>query len=254
MQRRTDLFAEGLLCRSVTVAARKCAGELLPEFFSVVIAFLGDFGFQKAAMTAAFRLDFFGLENEPDGWRFVRYAQHFVKVAKGDGGIEIGLAGGDAFGFQLLKGFGRVFQNSIEALLVHAEIDEGLGVLAKDGRGSEGGMDFRMAWIDLTLGAIVAERQHAVFEGAHSVETPLGVDNRLGELAFREGFRSEIDEEFVGERLVSGEIFGGQDYDAGRQAVAKCVQAGDLLPGLGTRPCTLLGVAAIGFYLDDIQR
>jgi hypothetical protein len=42
-------------------------GESLAELLAVVVAFLGDFGFQEAAMAAAFVLDFFGLENEPGG-------------------------------------------------------------------------------------------------------------------------------------------------------------------------------------------
>ena len=75
------------------------------ELFPVVVAILGDFGFQKTAMTAAFSLDFLSRKNEPSGEGFIRDAQHFVHVAEGDGGVEIGLAGGDALGFQILKGF-----------------------------------------------------------------------------------------------------------------------------------------------------
>jgi hypothetical protein len=47
----------------------------------------------------------------------------------------------------------------------------------------------------------MAEGQHAVFEGAHAVETPLSVDDGLGALALGESFGSETDEEFVGEFL-----------------------------------------------------
>jgi hypothetical protein len=108
-------------------------GESLAESFSVVVAVLGDFGFQKAAMAAAFSLDFFGLENEPgrgaDRCRIVWFAQHFVQVVQSDGGVEIGLAGGDALGFHVLQGFGGGGQDSVETLLVHGEIHEGLGVL-----------------------------------------------------------------------------------------------------------------------------
>jgi hypothetical protein len=35
-------------------------------------AFLGDLGFQKTAPTAAFGLDFFGLENQPAVWECSR--------------------------------------------------------------------------------------------------------------------------------------------------------------------------------------
>src|ERR1039458_1193970 len=97
---------------------------LLAEFFAVVIAILGDFGFEEEAMTAAFGLDFFGRENEPGGRRFVGDAEHLVEVALFAGAIEIGLAGGEAFGFQILTGLGSVLQHSVKALFVHAEIYE----------------------------------------------------------------------------------------------------------------------------------
>jgi hypothetical protein len=80
-------------------------GEALVELRPVVMAFLGDFGFQKKALTAVFGLDFFGLENEPVCLRFGWYTLHFVEVVQGDGGVEIGLAGGDAPGFHVLQGF-----------------------------------------------------------------------------------------------------------------------------------------------------
>jgi hypothetical protein len=51
---------------------------LLAEFFPVVMAFLGDFGFEE--MAAAFGLDFFGSENEPGRRRFAGQAKHFVQV------------------------------------------------------------------------------------------------------------------------------------------------------------------------------
>src|SRR5579872_7063940 len=54
----------------------------------------GDFGFPKAAMMAAFGLDFLGLENEPGRQMFVRHALHFVQVPEGGSGLEFGLAGG----------------------------------------------------------------------------------------------------------------------------------------------------------------
>jgi hypothetical protein len=75
----------------------------------------------------------------------------------------------------------------------------------------------------------------------------------LVELAFGEGFGGETEEEFVGEFPVSGEVLGGQDYDAGGPAVAQCVEAGSLLSSFAGRSCTLLSVAAVGFYLDDVE-
>src|SRR5580698_5798887 len=109
-------------------------------------------------------------------------------------------------------------------------------MLAPDGGGREGGVDFRMPIVGLAVRPEVAESEHAVFEGAHAVETPLSVDYGLRELALGEGFGSEIEDEFSGEALVSGEILGGQNDDAGREAVAQRVQAGGLLTDLGTRP------------------
>jgi hypothetical protein len=112
----------------------------------------------------------------------------------------------------------------------------------------EGGVDFGMARVDSAFRAIVAESQHAVLQGAHTVETPLSVDDSLSALALGEGFGGEIDEEFFGEALVGGEVFGGQDYDARGEAVAQSVQAGSFLADLGARARTLLGIAAIGFF------
>jgi hypothetical protein len=80
----------------------------------------------------------------------------------------------------------------------------------------------------------------------------LSVDDGLGALALGEGFGSQIDEEFIGKACVSGEVLGGQNDDAGGETVAQRVQAGGLLTDLGTRPRTLLGVAAVGFYLNDV--
>src|ERR1019366_9591049 len=108
-----------------------------------------------------------------------------------------------------------------------------------------------MAWVDFALLAEVAERQHAVFDGANPVQSPLGVNDGLGVRALGEGFGGEIDEKFGGELLVSGEILGGEDYDARGEAVAQSVQTGGLLPGVCTRTRTLLSIAAVGFYLDD---
>jgi hypothetical protein len=51
----------------------------------------------------------------------------------------------------------------------------------------------------------VAEGQHAFFDGANAVETPLGVDDGLSALALGESLGSRTGEEFVGERFVGGE-------------------------------------------------
>src|ERR1700733_657176 len=113
---------------------RKARIEVLAEFFAVVLAFFGDFGFEKAADAAGFGFDFFGRKNEPICWWVIcwrgRVPQHFVHAVEGDSSVESGLAGGCASGFQVFEGLCRVRQDSVEALFVHAEVDEGLGVPA----------------------------------------------------------------------------------------------------------------------------
>jgi hypothetical protein len=133
------------------------------------------------------------------------------------------------------------------------EVHESLGTLEKDGSGGESGVDFRMAVIELACRAVVAEGEHAFFEGTYAVETPLGIDDGLGALAFREGVGRETGEIFVGEFPVSVEVFGGQNDDAGGEAVAQSVQAGGLLASLTFRPRALLSVAAVGLHLDGVK-
>jgi hypothetical protein len=169
-----------------TCETRACPpfAELLAESFAVVIAFLGDFGFLKTAMTAAFCLDFYRLGNEPACCRFGWHAMHLVEVVQCDGG----------------------FQDAVEALFLHAQIHEGLGMFPKDGCQLSGGMDFRVTRVDLAFGVVVSKCKHAVFEGAHAVKTPLSVDDGLGELAFREGLGSEIEKKIFGEALIGCEV------------------------------------------------
>ena len=96
----------------------------------------------------------------------------------------------------------------------------------------------------------MAEREHAIFEAANSIETPLGIDDSLGALALGECIGREFGEEFGREALVGGEIFSGHDDHAGGQAVAQRVQAGFVFAGFGARTGGLQGVAAVGVYLD----
>jgi hypothetical protein len=231
-------------------------GQALAEFFAVVTTIVGDFGLKETAMAAAFGVDFFGLENEPgrgpDRCRVVWFAQHFVEIAEGDGGVEVGLAGGCALGLHVLEGFLGGGQDAVEALFVHGEVYEGLGVLEEDSSGGEGGVDFRVTRVYLALLAKVAEGEHAFFEGADAVEPPLRIDDGLGALALGEGLGSETGEVFFGEFSVSVEILGGQDDYAGGQAVAKSVQAGDLLASFTSRARTMLSVTAVGLHLDHV--
>src|SRR5580658_7388494 len=84
---------------------RRIREDPLAELFSVIFAFFGDFGFEKAALAAGFGLDIFGCKNEPICWRFIccraRYTQHFVRVVLGYGCVESGLAVGCALGFEV---------------------------------------------------------------------------------------------------------------------------------------------------------
>jgi hypothetical protein len=99
----------------------------------------------------------------------------------------------------------------------------------------------------------MAEREHAIFEAANSIETPLGIDDSLGALALGECIGREFGEKFRREPLVGGEVLGWEHVDACGQAVTGCVQAGFLLSDIRAGPRTLLGVAAVGFYLDHVE-
>jgi hypothetical protein len=44
---------------------RRIREDLLAELFSVIVAFFGDFGFEKAALAAGFGFDLLGRKNEP---------------------------------------------------------------------------------------------------------------------------------------------------------------------------------------------
>jgi hypothetical protein len=140
----------------------------------------------------------------------------------GTGFQHRGFAGGLEF-VELAEGF---FEGALEALLVEGEVDEGVGVFAEFARGGEGGVDFGMVDVDVAGFFEVAEGEHAVFDGADSVQAPLGIDESLGELAFDGSFGFEAGEEFCPEGLVGGEVFGGEDDDASGESVAEGVEAG----------------------------
>src|SRR5580704_218891 len=76
----------------------------------------------------------------------------------------------------------------------------------------------------------MAEREHAFFERAGAVQTPLGVAEGFGVLAFDRGFRGEVSHQFFAKGLVDGEVLGGQDDDASGEAVAEGVVAGSFFP------------------------
>jgi hypothetical protein len=145
---------------------------MLAEIFAVVVAFPGDFGFEEAAMAAGFGFDFFVRKNEPICWRVVcrrvRLPQHFVHIVLGEGGGESGLAVGCVSGFHVFEGLCRAGRDSVRTLLVHAQVDERLGVSAPRCGRCKSGMDLRMAGVDLAFRAVMTEREHPVFETAHT--------------------------------------------------------------------------------------
>ena len=95
--RRLSLVARFVL-HSLTAAVLKRSGELLAESFAIVLALLGDPGFEKEATATGFGIDFVGRKNKPICCRFgtvrARRAQHFIHVVDGYGGVESGLAVG----------------------------------------------------------------------------------------------------------------------------------------------------------------
>jgi hypothetical protein len=68
------------------------------------------------------------LKTNPDVTGSDRNAQHFVQVAEGDGGVEIGLAGGDAFGSHLVQEFCGGCQDAVKTLLMHGGGYSGLSL------------------------------------------------------------------------------------------------------------------------------
>ena len=115
-------------------------------------------------------------------------------------------------------------------MLLNAEIYECLGVLLIDTGGGEGGVDCGMARVDLAFLAHVAQGEHAFLDGADSVQPPLGVHDGLGALFFGEGFGGQTGEEIGGENLVSEEVLGGQNYDAGGEPWRSALRLDLFLP------------------------
>ena len=81
----------------------------------------------------------------------------------------------------------------------------------------------------------MTEREHAVFDGAGAVETPLGVAEGLGVLALERGFGREVGEEFGAEGVVGVHVFRREDDDATSEAVAERVYGGFLFAFRGAR-------------------
>ena len=162
-----------------------------------------------------------------------------------DGGVEGGLAFGDAFGLEFLELAEGLFELPLETLLIDREIDEGLGVLAEDVRGGEGGVDLGVIGRDVGGGFHVAECEHAVFDGADAVEAPLGVDEGLGVLALDRRFGGETLEEFFGEGLVGFEVFFGEDDDASGESVAAGVDRGSAFAFFGAGTGRFLRIFAV---------
>jgi hypothetical protein len=198
-------------------------GNVVEEFFGVL-------GVGDAVLAVGFGFDFGGRKNELFGdWfgvLFVWFAFHFLEVALGYGGVELGLAGGSALGLEFLELSEGFFERTLQPLFVKTQVDEGFGVFAEDSGSGQGGVDLRMACVYVARGFEVTEREHAVFDRAGAVETPLGVAEGLGVLALERGFGREIGHEFFAESVVSVEVFVREDNYASGQAVTESVERG----------------------------
>jgi hypothetical protein len=131
-----------------------------------------------------------------------------------------------AFGLEGLELVQRLFEGAVETLFVEAKVREGLRVVAEDAAGGKGGMDLGMSGLDFAGGFGVAKRDHGVFDGPGSVETPLGIAEGLGVLALERSFRREVLDQLVAEGVVRLQVLPGHNDGASGEPVAHGVQRG----------------------------
>jgi len=112
-----------------------------------------------------------------------------------------------------MKGFLLGFAN---ALLIEGEVDEIFGAVTEDFCRGKGGVDVGVFGGEVSGFFEVTHCDHSIFEGAGAVETPLGVGNCLGALAFHRRMRVQAVHDFFGEPLEFRHVFTGQDYDPTR--------------------------------------
>jgi hypothetical protein len=146
------------------------------------------------------------------------------RFGKGAGGKTA--SGTAAFRLKLFELPESVFQGAVQALFADTEVDESLRVVAEGLGGGHYGVDFGMLRIEIAGSFRVSEAEHAVFDGPEAVDAPLVIGNGVGELAFEGCLGIEAVNDFAGELLVSGEVFGGEHDDACGDAMAAGIDFG----------------------------
>jgi hypothetical protein len=121
---------------------------------------------------------------------------------------------------------------------------EGCGVLALHAGGVEADVvEGSEVWI---IGG-----EDASFEGGDAEKAPLEVDEFAGERGFDFGGRGEVADDLVGEGLIFGGIFAGQENGLRRESVLEGVLRGDGFGFGGARSGRVLRVEDVGGHLGS---
>src|SRR5260370_6747903 len=132
-----------------------------------------------------------------------------------------------------------------EAVGLHGEIGEELGLVAERGGHGQGVVDLGICGVEAGDVCCHAEREDVVIEGRGAMELPRPVDQPLEQGLFVPGLGLEFIEGFLGVALVRGEIFAWHDDDVGSESVTERVEGGTPFAGFGAGPSGFLGVGAI---------
>jgi len=150
-----------------------------------------------------------------------------------------------AFGLDFAELFEGPFELAGEAVLVHAQGGEGLGLLAEGFGGGQGGVHFRFGGVDAAGVRGHAEGEEVGFQGHDAVQTPGCVGDGLDQLFFGGEFGLVFGEEFLDMELVGGEGLGGHDHGLAGEPMAERVQRRTVLAGFGARASGFLGIGAV---------
>ena len=90
----------------------------------------------------------------------------------------------------------------------------------------ERGVDFGLLALEVSGGAVGAEPEGVLFDGANSVHAPLVLGQRLGRLGLLEAFRSDVGNIGFDEFLLGVAAGVGHDGDLGSEALAEDVVLG----------------------------
>src|SRR6185437_11359660 len=141
---------------------------------------------------------------------------------------------------------GEIFvQGAVQALLIKAEAEEALGLFGKSIGVGYGGLDAGVGRGG-GLGVFRGQGEEVHFDGAEVVEAPSVGSDGVREGVFEDGLRLEVGQEFCVELFEVGAIFGGEDDDLAREAVAAGVEAGGRFSLFRFGAGGFLGVAAVG--------